>query len=95
MLALVAGAKLVEMSGEAQDAVSGQHGAQQLLAAMASTEVYLAHAIAVLAVLRLWNRQPRAAGNGPSANAGARSIAERAAGRRPADATVYWRIDGA
>jgi tetratricopeptide (TPR) repeat protein len=51
-LALMAGAKLVEMSGEAQDAVSAQHGAQQLLAAMASTEVYLAHAIAVLAVLR-------------------------------------------
>jgi tetratricopeptide (TPR) repeat protein len=51
-LVVVAGAKLVEMAGEANDAVSAQHGAQQLLAAMASTEVYLAHAIAVLAVLR-------------------------------------------
>jgi DNA-binding SARP family transcriptional activator/tetratricopeptide (TPR) repeat protein len=51
-LGLVAGAKLVEMAGEAKDAVSAQQGAQQLLAAMASTEVYLAHAIAVLAVLR-------------------------------------------
>jgi DNA-binding SARP family transcriptional activator/Tfp pilus assembly protein PilF len=51
-LGLVAGAKLVEMAGEAQDAVSAQHGAKQLLAAMASTEVYQAHAIAVLAVLR-------------------------------------------
>jgi DNA-binding SARP family transcriptional activator/tetratricopeptide (TPR) repeat protein len=51
-LALVAGAKLVEMAGEAHDPAAAQHGAQQLLAAMASTEVYLAHAIAVLAVLR-------------------------------------------
>jgi tetratricopeptide (TPR) repeat protein len=51
-LGLVAGAKLVEMAGEAQDVASAQHGAQQLLAAMASTEVYQAHAIAVLAVLR-------------------------------------------
>ena len=51
-LGLVAGAKLVEMAGEAQDTASAQQGAQQLLAAMGSTEVYLAHAIAVLAVLR-------------------------------------------
>lgn len=51
-LGLVAGAKLVEMAGEAQDTASAQQGAQQLLAAMASTEVYQAHAIAVLAVLR-------------------------------------------
>ncbi len=51
-LALMAGAKLVEMAGAAHDAASAQRGAQRLLAEMAGTEVYLAHAVAVLAVLR-------------------------------------------
>ena len=51
-LALIAGAKLVEMAGAAEDPASAERGAQRLLASMARTEVYQAHAIAVLAVLR-------------------------------------------
>ena len=51
-LALMATAKLVEMSGAANDMAAAQQGADHLLATMASTEIYQAHAVAVLAVLR-------------------------------------------
>ncbi len=51
-LALMATAKLVEMSGAANDLAAAQRGAEHLLANMASTEIYQAHAVAVLAVLR-------------------------------------------
>jgi DNA-binding SARP family transcriptional activator/tetratricopeptide (TPR) repeat protein len=51
-LALMACAKLVEMAGEAGDAAEAEQGAQQLLETMHSTDFYLAHAVAVLAVLR-------------------------------------------
>lgn len=51
-LALMASAKLMEMAGEAADTEQARHIAQHLLAHMNSTEAYLAHAVAVLAVLR-------------------------------------------